>query len=107
MIFGERLFERRAPLGPHLCRFMSNQSRIKDIAINDTGFVFDPYSGGTFTLNATGLVIVRSLRDGQSQSEIVARLGNEFDGVTVKLEEDVQDFMRSLREFGLLSNSES
>jgi PqqD family protein of HPr-rel-A system len=86
---------------------MSNQPRIKDIAINDTGFVFDPYSGGTFTLNSTGLVIVRSLRDGQSQSEIVARLRTEFDGVTGKLEEDVQDFMRSLREFGLLSNSES
>jgi PqqD family protein of HPr-rel-A system len=87
--------------------FMSNQPRIKDIAINDTGFVFDPYSGGTFTVNSTGLIIVRSLRDGQAEEEIVARLRVEFDGVTGKLEEDVQDFMRSLREFGLLSNSES
>jgi PqqD family protein of HPr-rel-A system len=86
---------------------MSNQPRIKDIAINATGFVFDPYSGGTFTLNSTGLAIVQSLRDGQSQTEIVARLRREFDGVTGKLEEDVQDFMRSLRECGLLSNSES
>lgn len=86
---------------------MANQPRIKDIAINDTGFVFDPYSGGTFTLNSTGLVIVRSLRDGESHSEILARLRSEFDGVTGKLEEEVQDFMRSLREFGLLSKSES
>jgi PqqD family protein of HPr-rel-A system len=85
---------------------MSNQPRIKDIAINDTGFVFDPYSGGTFTLNATGQVIIKALRDGLSEDEIVARLRSEFDGVTTKLDEDMQDFMRTLREFGLLSNSE-
>jgi PqqD family protein of HPr-rel-A system len=85
---------------------MSNQPRIKDIAINDTGFVFDPFSGGTFTLNATGLVIVKALRDGLSQSEILGRLRSEFDGVTTKLDEDMQDFMRTLREFGLLSNPE-
>jgi len=85
---------------------MSNQPRIKDIAINDTGFVFDPYSGGTFTLNLTGQVIVKALRDGLSHNEIVTRLRSEFDGVTPKLDEDVQDFMRSLRELGLLANSE-
>ena len=85
---------------------MSNQSRIKDVAINHTGFVFDPYSGGTFTLNSTGQVIVQALRDGLSHGEIVARLRSEFDGVTSKLDEDVQDFIRSLRDFGLLSNAD-
>jgi hypothetical protein len=29
---------------------MSNE-RIKELAISDSGFVFDPFSGGTFTLN--------------------------------------------------------
>jgi PqqD family protein of HPr-rel-A system len=85
---------------------MSNQPRIKDIAINDTGFVFDPYSGGTFTLNTTGQVIVKALRDGLTQDEIVVRLRSEFEGVTTKLDEEVQDFVRTLREFGLLSNPE-
>ena len=85
---------------------MFSRSRIKDIAINDTGFVFDPFSGGTFTLNSTGQVIVKALRDGLSHREIVARLRVEFDGVTSKLDEDVQDFMRTLREFGLLSSDE-
>jgi len=85
---------------------MSNPSRIKDIAINDTGFVFDPFSGGTFTLNSTGQVIIKALRDGLSHGEIVARLRDEFDEVSAKLEEDVQDFIRSLRDFGLLSGAE-
>ena len=84
---------------------MSNQPRIKDIAINETGFVFDPFSGGTFTLNQTGQAIVKALRDGLSYDQIAARLRSEFDGVNEKLEEDLQDFMRTLREFGLLSAS--
>ena len=85
---------------------MSNQPRIKDIAINETGFVFDPFSGGTFTLNQTGQAIVKALRDGLSYDQIAARLRSEFDGVNEKLEEDLQDFMRTLREFGLLSASD-
>lgn len=85
---------------------MSSQPRIKDIAINETGFVFDPYSGGTFTLNSTGQVIVKALRDGLSHNEIVDRLRYEFDGATAKLDEDVQDFMRTLRELGLLASPE-
>jgi hypothetical protein len=85
---------------------MSNQPRIKDLAISENGFVFDPYSGGTFTLNATGQVVIKGLRDGLSKAEIVARLKNEFDGVTNRLQEDVQDFMRTLDEFGMLSDVE-
>jgi Coenzyme PQQ synthesis protein D (PqqD) len=85
---------------------MSNQPRIKDLAISENGFVFDPFSGGTFTLNATGHAVIKGLRDGLSRSEIVANLSTEFDGVTNKLNEDVQDFIRTLSEFGLLSDSE-
>jgi hypothetical protein len=85
---------------------MSNQHRIKDLAISENGFVFDPFSGGTFTLNATGQVVIKGLRDGLSKSEIVANLSSEFDGVTNKLHEDVQDFIRTLSEFGLLSDPE-
>src|SRR5205085_12462462 len=33
---------------------MSVQRHLKDLAISETGFVFDPYTGATFTTNATG-----------------------------------------------------
>jgi PqqD family protein of HPr-rel-A system len=85
---------------------MEKQPRIRDIAISDAGFVFDPFSGATFTLNATGQLIVKALRDGLSQEEIMARLRTEFDGVTHKVDEDLQDFMRTLKEFSLLADAE-
>jgi PqqD family protein of HPr-rel-A system len=83
---------------------MTNSVRIKDLAISENGFVFDPFSGATFTLNTTGHAIIKGLRDGLSQPEIVAQLSDSFDGVTNKLHEDVQDFIRTLNEFGLLAD---
>ena len=75
--------------------------RIKDLAISDSGFVFDPFSGGTFTLNETGRTVLQGLRDGLTESEIVDRLRAEFDAVTPKVEEDVRDFLRTMTEYGL------
>ena len=76
-------------------------ARIKDLAISDSGFVFDPFSGGTFTLNETGRAVLQGLRDGLTESEIIDRLRADFDAVTPKVEEDVRDFLRTMTEYGL------
>lgn len=76
-------------------------ARLKDLAISDSGFVFDPFSGGTFTLNETGRIVMQGLRDGLTESEIIERLRADFDAVTPKVEEDVRDFLRTMTEYGL------
>lgn len=76
-------------------------TRLSDLAISDSGFVFDPFSGGTFTLNETGRAVLNGLREGLSESKIVERLRLEFNAVTPKVEEDVRDFVRTISEFGL------
>jgi PqqD family protein of HPr-rel-A system len=76
-------------------------TRLKDLAVSDSGFVFDPFSGGTFTLNETGRAVLNGLREGLSEAEIVARLRTDFDSVTPKVEEEVRDFFRTITEFGL------
>lgn len=76
-------------------------ARIKDLAISDSGFVFDPFSGGTFTLNETGRVVLQALREGLSESQVVERLHDGFAGVTPKVEEDLRDFLRTMAEYGL------
>jgi len=35
------------------------RKRLSSLAVNESGFAFDPASGHTFTLNRTGLVILR------------------------------------------------
>lgn len=82
---------------------MTNSVRIKDLAISETGFVFDPFSGGTFTVNGTGQAIIKALRDGLTAEEIIDRLSADFDGVTPGIADDVRDFLRALDGFGLLA----
>ena len=81
-----------------------SSERIKELAISDSGFLFDPFSGGTFTLNETGQVILKALKDGLTQPEIVAKLTSDFEQVSSRVEEDVQDFLRALNELGLTAS---
>jgi hypothetical protein len=58
--------------------------RLKDLALSESGFLFDPYTGLTFSLNPTGRFMLERLREGL----------------------DVRDFMFLLRENGLLPAEE-
>jgi PqqD family protein of HPr-rel-A system len=78
-------------------------SRLKQLAVNESGFVFDPFSGHTFTLNDTGLAVLAALKEGLEPEQIATRLAADFelDG-TEDVSRDVDDFLHRLRESGLL-----
>lgn len=82
---------------------MAFDAKLKELAINENGFVFDPHSGGTFTLNATGQLIVKALRDGVGPQVLLEQLHANFDDVTCNAPQDIQEFLQTLRDFGLLS----
>lgn len=81
---------------------MSATARLSDLALSESGFVFDPYSGGTFTVNRTGMVLLHCLRDGLPRTAIVERLRTEFQVDGADLESDVGEFVRLLVQQGLL-----
>ncbi len=65
-------------------------SRLRDLAISDAGFVFDPTTGHTYNMNPTALFIVSALKSGEPADTIVAQLGDAFE---IKSESDVaRDF---------------
>lgn len=76
--------------------------RLRDLALSDTGFVFDPSSGATFTVNAAGLCVLQALKDGLSRGEIGARLRERFDVRSGDPARDVADFEDLLRQQGIL-----
>ena len=45
---------------------MDALTRLSDLAISDSGFVFDPYTGASFSVNLTGLTLLRALKDGDT-----------------------------------------
>jgi PqqD family protein of HPr-rel-A system len=81
---------------------MSDRAQLANLAISDTGFVFDPRSGATFSLNATGLAVLLALRDGLSLAAVVARLQERFEAASPDARGDVLDFVQLLRQHGLV-----
>jgi len=42
----------------------------KNLSVNDNGFVFDPVTGESYTLNPVGLEMLKFLQEGQHKEEI-------------------------------------
>ena len=78
-------------------------SRLKQLAVNESGFVFDPLTGHTFTLNDTGIAVLQRLKDGSSPDAVADDIMElfELDG-SEDVSRDVDDFVSRLREHGLL-----
>jgi hypothetical protein len=81
---------------------MTTQARLNDLAISESGFVFDPYSGGTFTVNKSAMVLLRALREGLDRDGMKSRLRDEFQVADADLDNDVGEFTRLLVQQGLL-----
>lgn len=75
-----------------------NHSKLFDLAVSDSGFVFDPYTGATFTVNATGLTILQGLKEGLEREALLAKLGDAFDVDGADLERDLDEFVGLLRQ---------
>ncbi len=82
---------------------MSNTNRLHELAISDTGFVFDPVTGHTYNVNATGLAMLRALKEGASPEAVIEALHAEFDMEPEDdVARDVNELLSRLREHGLV-----
>ena len=85
----------------------SIDQRLKDLAVSETGFVFDPYSGATFSLNASALCLLRGLKEGLGRDELIAQLEESFDVTDADLSRDIDEFLELLRYNGVLPHEGS
>jgi hypothetical protein len=76
--------------------------RLRSLALNPDGFAFDPTTGESFTLNATGLAVVEGLREGLTPEQLTAGLVERFEVTSLDASRDVDDFLEHLRSFRLL-----
>jgi hypothetical protein len=51
----------------------------KNLALSESGFLFDPATGDSFLVNATGQKILEFLKSGFSRTEIVDALNENFE----------------------------
>jgi AcrR family transcriptional regulator len=74
-----------------------SQEITQRLALNDSGFVFDPESGRSFTANAVGLYILRFLQEHQDTDQILDSVLSDFDVDRNDAERDITEFAAQLR----------
>lgn len=77
-----------------------------NIAVSDNGFVFNPGSGESFTVNPVGLEMLNQLRKGLSQTEIIAEIQAAYETEEATIERDLLDFLDMLRQYRLLQSDD-
>lgn len=77
-------------------------AKIDRIAMNESGFIFDPQTGASYTTNTTGLAIIRSLQKTRNLDEIKKEIVSEFEVSAEIAERDIIDFMELLKSKGFI-----
>lgn len=77
-----------------------------NIAVSDSGFVFNPASGESFSVNPIGLEMLNLLRQGLSQEEIVLSIEKNFQAEKTNIERDFNDFIDMMKQYHLVQNED-
>ncbi len=77
----------------------------KNLALSDTGFVFNPSTGDSYSVNPIGLEILRMLKDKTSEAEIKKYLLLNYQVDSETIEKDYYDFVKGLEQHKLTENN--
>lgn len=78
----------------------------KNIAVSESGFVFNPMTGDSFSTNPVGRDILQWLRDEKTKDEIVRLLTKKYRIEKATAEKDLYDFMLMLKGFQIVQDDE-
>ena len=76
-----------------------NPDVLRRLALSGSGFVFDPVSGHSFTVNTTGYSVLRKMQKAVNVIEMVDELHDEFGVEASVAERDVLEFAGVLRNY--------
>ena len=74
----------------------------KNIAISETGFVFNPLTGDSFSTNAVGRLILSELQKGATNEDIKQTVSQTFAVDYSTLERDFDDFIMMLKSYQII-----
>jgi hypothetical protein len=78
----------------------------KNIAISETGFIFDPTTGDSYTLNPVGMEILSLLKEGLEFEAISSRILEKYDVEKGVLERYLYDFLGLLKQYQLVEEDD-
>lgn len=78
----------------------------RNIAVSESGFLFDPTSGESYSLNEQGVEILNLMKDRKSEAEITGFMTGNYDISPDDFEKYFLDFVGMLRQFKLLEDEQ-
>jgi len=78
----------------------------KNLAISDSGFVFNPSSGDSYSTNPIGLEIIRYLEEGLDSKKIRSLITKRYQVNDITFEKDFADFINTLHHLKLNDEDE-
>jgi len=73
-----------------------------NIAVSDSGFLLNPSTGESFSLNPMGVKMIKMMNEGKDYREIEAEIMKEYDVSSSMFDKDFQDFIGVLKQYNLL-----
>ncbi len=73
-----------------------------NIALSENGFVFNPSTGDSFTMNSTGKEVLILIKDGKDINQISDLMTDKYDVDKLTLERYLVDFVNDLSANNLL-----
>jgi hypothetical protein len=73
----------------------------KNIAISDSGFIFNPNTGESFSMNPIGVEIMNLLKEEKSKEEISKIVLEKYQTDEASFEKDFYDFVNILNHYHL------
>lgn len=84
---------------------MFDTSKLKELAISESGLIFDPATGTIYTSNPVGLLILGALKDGKEGFEIRNLVVKQYDVDEQTAERDIYDFYSQLHGSGVIKDA--
>ncbi|HOZ70794.1 MAG TPA: PqqD family protein [Chitinophagaceae bacterium] len=76
----------------------------KNIATSESGFIFNPATGDSFSANPVAAEILRQLKQGTGAAQIKEWLLESYEVEPLRLERDWDEFINQLKEANLLES---
>lgn len=74
----------------------------ENIALSENGFVFNPSTGDSFTMNNTGKEVIMMIKEGKDINRITELMAEKYDVDINTLERYLADFLNDLNVYNLL-----
>jgi hypothetical protein len=74
----------------------------KNLAVSESGFIFNPSTGDSFSVNPIGAEVINLLKEDRSAEQIKTTLLEKYDVEKTLLEKDIDDFLSQMKDNNMM-----